>query len=522
MSSIIATHQSITEDQLIALLNERISSGVPSPREISYKKISSPLSLHRIISGSYPSFSALHFINCIFGNTVDVEYDENAQKVFFDSCIFNENVISYLQNAGFMDDCTFNNNLTLFTSLQEEIISGYTVDGTLTINGSGKNITIQKINTGKDANDRKITILVEAARLTIKNVISRQLQVSHKNISAGTVLLQDVTADHLILDNLNLEGKGIIISKCNISFLQIGKIVGTDRSLYMIEEGKIGVSNFDLNSFTRLDISDVIIHTLVLSGVNNKESLINITKAQIHKLRFEKVFNNGLITLRELRIPDGGMVAFRSSNLGKADFIYCKFSKAILEFENSKITEVFLSESDFPKIMRVNGEKNPGQAQLAFGQLATAFQKQGDTIRALEYSSREVEAHYHTVRWFSMDFFKKLNLWLNRISNNFGRFWIQGILFSFAVGLIFFCFLLLSTNQFRWGWPVIDWSLSPAYLKFMNPLRFVDTEMLFKNTPVESVIKLNSFSYLWDFLGRIFVAYGYYQTIQAFRRFGRK
>jgi len=27
---------------------------------------------------------------------------------------------------------------------------------------------------------------------------------------------------------------------------------------------------------------------------------------------------------------------------------------------------------------------------------------------------------------------------------------------------------------------------------------------------------------LWDFLGRIFVAYGFYQTIQAFRRYGRK
>ena len=56
----------------------------------------------------------------------------------------------------------------------------------------------------------------------------------------------------------------------------------------------------------------------------------------------------------------------------------------------------------------------------------------------------------------------------------------------------------------------------------MNPLRFFELEALFNNTSQEGIIKLNGLSYLSDFGGRIFLAYGYYQTIQAFRRFGRK
>ena len=56
----------------------------------------------------------------------------------------------------------------------------------------------------------------------------------------------------------------------------------------------------------------------------------------------------------------------------------------------------------------------------------------------------------------------------------------------------------------------------------MNPLRFFELETIFNNTSKEGNIKLNGYSYLADFGGRVFVAYGYYQTIQAFRRFGRK
>ena len=70
--------------------------------------------------------------------------------------------------------------------------------------------------------------------------------------------------------------------------------------------------------------------------------------------------------------------------------------------------------------------------------------------------------------------------------------------------------------------PKLDFQILTAYLKFMNPLRFFELDALFNNTPVENKLRLNTYSYLSDFIGRIFITYGYYQTIQAFRRFGRR
>jgi hypothetical protein len=82
----------------------------------------------------------------------------------------------------------------------------------------------------------------------------------------------------------------------------------------------------------------------------------------------------------------------------------------------------------------------------------------------------------------------------------------------------------LTTEEFYFGFPIkIKWEYFASFLKFMNPLRYFETENLFKLTEDKKLpATLNNLSYLWDFLGRIFVTYGYYQTIQAFRKFGRK
>jgi hypothetical protein len=195
-----------------------------------------------------------------------------------------------------------------------------------------------------------------------------------------------------------------------------------------------------------------------------------------------------------------------------------------LEFENSKMTEAFLAESDFPKSIILGGQINNYQAQLVFGQLTTVYSKQGDTVRALEYQSRELEAHYNTLEWLENRLpyirFDKINLWLNKWSNNFGRYWMRGVLFTFSSGFLLFLALMISTTEYKLGKASWNGQLLPAFLKFMNPIRFFDLDKLFDNSG--EVISLTPTSYILDFLARVLIAYGFYQTIQAFRRFGRK
>jgi hypothetical protein len=223
----------------------------------------------------------------------------------------------------------------------------------------------------------------------------------------------------------------------------------------------------------------------------------------------------------ELNFEKDDLLSIGSSNLVKTDFSNCDFSKGILEFENSKITECFLAGTKFPKRIRNKGKINHSQAQLAFGQLATAFQRQGDTVSQLEYQSREIGEHYHGLAWTWRNLFQKFNLLLNYVSNNFGRRWIQGFIFSVAVGILLFSAVLWSTEEYSFGFKT-QWGLFPAFVKFMNPLRFFDLDNLFFVSQKQRVVGFSGWSYFWDFLGRVLLAYGYYQTIQAFRRFGRK
>lgn len=327
-------------------------------------------------------------------------------------------------------------------------------------------------------------------------------------------VFESLTSASFVINNTVL-GSPFALSNVSISDrMGIGIVTGDKRSL-TINRGEIGTIDLPLNYLEKAEILNCRCDTILLRDAHKKDSLLSIEKVTFKHLLFRKVFNYGQISLKELKISKDAKVSLLSSNLGKTDFINCRFSGAILEFENSKIVECFLSESDFPENILINGAKNYAQAQLAFGQLTTAFQKQGDTIRALEYQAREVEAHFWGITPWHSDPLTKFNLGLNWLSNDFGRNWLRGVFFSFSVGVIFFVLILMSSCAF-FCIPKIQENLVSTFLMFMNPLRFIDLERLF------SELKLNNWSYLWDFLGRIAVAYGYYQTIQAFRRFGRK
>jgi uncharacterized protein YjbI with pentapeptide repeats len=463
----------------------------------------------------------LKFEDCCFHGEIKVKAS-SAGFVTFKDCVFRKPVdIDYFQ-VDFESTCFFNSDLNILLEkhVHETQISNIIIQGKLIINGSASSLKLENINHNQQIEAQEIIVSAKSKDLFIKHSRCQHLTLSRNIEFDKDIFLEDIQVRRLYIDEIILNG-GLNIIHSHIDQVVCTDLKGNNRGL-SIFKSVIEKAIFKINTIEHLSIYVSTIKYLELSGSNKKESIINIAQSSISDLNFAGLYNNGLIALRELITAPEGKISFRSSNLGRTDFIYCDFSKAALEFENCKITEAFFSETEFPKRVLVNGTDNYGQAQLVFGQLAAAFQKQGDTIRALEYISRELEAHYRRLKWCSSHFSEKLNLWLNFVSNNFGRDWVRGSLFSFGVGLLFFCLLLISTNEYRWGWPSLDFSLLPAYLKFMNPLRFFELEQLFYNTPKENVIKLNGLSYLADFGGRIFIAYGYYQTIQAFRRFGRK
>ncbi len=514
--------QEISEQQLAALIHSRITlQHSDGPKRIVGKLVNHSTVLNKRISlnsGTY--IRDLVFGDCVFNGSVDIGDYDSAGSVSFESCTFNNSVRFNLDNTSYTQNCVFNDDFTVKSKKSSLSLTDLNVKGTLKIIGPIDELTLHRINNGVEIIKQKVIISSSLNILLVNDIFGQSLEMADGYVFTGSLKISNLTVSEFIIGAVVLNSE-LAIDSSQFSKLLIQKIEGDARKLTIsnskIEELNVKISQLDIASILECSISK-----LFLTEANRSENILNIEKSTILNLTFERLYNKGLITLRELKIPKQGIVSFKSTNLGKADFIYCNFAKAGLEFENSKITEAFFSETEFPKRVVVDGIINYEQAQLTFGQLASAFQKQGDNIRALEYISREVEAHYRSIKLFSRFFFRKINLWLNFISNNFGRDWVRGSIFSFSIGLLFFILLLISTRDYKFGLPSFDIDLLPAYLKFMNPLRFFELENLFVNTAKEGNIQLKSLSYLADFGGRIFIAFGYYQTIQAFRRFGRK
>ena len=195
--------------------------------------------------------------------------------------------------------------------------------------------------------------------------------------------------------------------------------------------------------------------------------------------------------------------------------------------------------------------------------------KQNNKIEALEFSKKEMLVYERELKSVSSKSNNdKLLLLANKISNNFGTNWLRGILFTASAGIITYLLMLCCLPFIHNTYIFISFTsiiIIISAFSFLNKdidsflpililiiLSFLLTIILFKSPfvykenicikdyiipdfikilnvidlkPFEkeenSIFNLSSLSYLFLFIGRIFIGYGYYQTIQAFRKFGK-
>jgi hypothetical protein len=481
-----------------------------------------PLQMRTLLSHNKNVFvTDFVFTNCVYLWPVDIGSYEQAGKIIFKGCVFEAKVtISTTENVEF-ENCSFKNDLTISQVTQFKY-------GNLSIGGkfwistnSSQSLTLENITV---SDGKEMLVIANNIGLRLENCKLPILQITGPSNIDGHLVIEDSKIEQIKILAANIE-IGLYISGSEISKFKINQLSRISQEL-KIEDSKIAEIEFPLSSFQETVISRSNLGILNFTKTNKKEDVLILESLNVGAIVFDNILNEGQFSLRGVNIAAGGKIRVISSNIGKMDFILCNFKSAQLEFENSKMTEVFVSETEFPKRAYSNGRENHAQAQLAFGQISAAFQKQGDTVRALEYQAREIEAHYKQLRFYDREerkfSFTKISLWLNKWSNDFGRSWQRGLLFSLGVGFMFFCFVVMSADEFGIGIPAFDSRLFIAYVRFMNPLRFFELETIFKLNGEESFLTLTSWSYFLDFLGRVFVAYGFYQTIQAFRRYGRK
>lgn len=108
-------------------------------------------------------------------------------------------------------------------------------------------------------------------------------------------------------------------------------------------------------------------------------------------------------------------------------------------------------------------------------------------------------------------------LFLNRISNSFGINWSRGVIFTMITAFVFYCLINYwgtDSQFFEIGWE--NWNsfgkVWKEYLNILNVFNF--------NNQKDGII-LNAWGETFFFLSKIFIAFGVYQTIAAFRKYGK-
>lgn len=155
--------------------------------------------------------------------------------------------------------------------------------------------------------------------------------------------------------------------------------------------------------------------------------------------------------------------------------------------------------------------------------LKHSFEKSGNYTSAIDCKFYEYQTFFELLNEIKKDGTYNLknfgNRWilrLNKWSNGYGTNYLMGARFTVFFAALFVSLTLITTSAFKSQWCMcpLDRSLLPEameyFVTFLNPVH--------RLTYLED-LEPSALTYLFDFLGRIVVGYGIYQTVQAFRKY---
>jgi hypothetical protein len=206
---------------------------------------------------------------------------------------------------------------------------------------------------------------------------------------------------------------------------------------------------------------------------------------------------------------------FQSLDISRANF-WCKMSFWKVEITTLP-NELWLYETD-----RTTEKHNfkPSNSYKVLREtyriIKDTFHREGNQIEALLYYRSEMLIYEKEI---SSDnnksyFEDKISLFFNKYSNIFGTSWLQGLGFTLIVTIFFYLsFLLVLSDElnFDFSWFAIATTLKHL-VEFLNIAKW-DIKPF--------GIEFYNWAYIVLFIGRIFISYGYYQTIQGFRKYGK-
>lgn len=372
----------------------------------------------------------------------------------------------------------------------------------------------------------------------------------------------------LTLENISIETNKVILSNSHLDKLTHYDLTKFE---YLFENSKINQIYFTEKTNPKDCIYTFINCEFSLLKISNFNNLGNLFFRTIKaKSRNQALSNYQTLLLEQIRengiedfkiqeeyhkylnwnsdfSPNKPSVIFSQSSLGKAEFTDFDFESFEFYYNNSKITETFISGGTLPQtieISNVEKDKNPTDYYIqkvgAYNQFKKIFDSQGDNFQSTYFQAKaaenqslllseqkkeEISQKQETTKiwlqrqWFSFHYsyfshnaFERLTFRLNECSNKHGESWVQALKFIFFVSLLFFILYCLSSDEYEltnnFNWRSFD-KIFKDYILFLNPTEKIKSD-------------LNGSSTFIVFVSKIFIGYGIFQLIAAFRKHGKK
>ena len=532
-----------------------------------------PVSFKKVVLGSWVIFEdcifdeELCFLECRTDEDVnDVCANDISNSLIIRNSVTSEIIIRgaedmpiVFQRGILFDHITISKNLQVDFLLCNQ--NGFTIDST-TVNGAFLLNFINVISIGFELVNSKV---YKAVRFQTVYASSYRFR---ENVIDGSLYLWGAKVDSIIFNDETYDDEiNIIAIECNHlsiiggEFKKKVKITKGDKantqrgslnSVYIknpkLSEGLIIKSGFqderlicekvqvvsskDLSGdiiFEDLDITDI----LLFEGINY-DANIQFNNVTAHKLHFKSFINNSSVIFQafEADSNSGSELNVMGSNLGCTSFLNTNldsFDK--ITVEGSILTNIITTGITWFDIKKLNAQSNDKDSQYwkkqreVFRQLKYCMEGNMDRPQSLIFKSYEMNAYTKSLKLNLQSVSDILLLNLNRFSNNHGLSWTTGVLFTVVAWQLFYAIFVMAKDGVAFPWEsnciylLADynyWSTAIQYLWLPDGLE--ELSDFYNDTQSALSLIGGTIAFL---LGKIAIAYGIFQAVSAFRKYGK-
>lgn len=320
--------------------------------------------------------------------------------------------------------------------------------------------------------------------------------------------------NNCFIDDLQLIefNKDVFISSKNDLSIIINSL--TLSSCTTFKDSTIRLDNLDINNLIidkHINLGNFIINDVFINHyyANSYKNYYNNEHYTNYKIFFESL----------KKINRKAKVYLKLSDLGNTKFFNCNLTESVVYFESSIISEIFLIGTKLPnEITSENDDYN--QIKVGYGQIKKAYLNTGDSLVANDYLNKEIQSFHKILKKTKSNKKDSFILSLNKLSSNHGQDWVQGLGFTIISGLLIFLIYVsvIPEKPFYWGWS----GLSEFWIATKETLKYFP-EFLYPGHSFDFMSKeYQGWTLVIDLIGRIFIGYGIYQTIQSFRKYRMK